>query len=932
MVHHLSRFLLLALLLLPLVGHAAQIFVSTSGTDNSSCGDNSGTGACRTVSYASNTRSNSGDTITIMAGTYDDGGIKPKNGTGDSTRTIIQGDPNTARTNVILRPSAALDCMFYGSDGSQYITIQHLTMDGSPPGSGSPDGDNRQWKVGHAWCTDTNNSDTHHHITYNDVEIRYIRKSCMITSYGYNYRLTNSYLHHCGRRSQFCSDQGYCIAHNDDHGLYWQAHDSVIQNNIIYAPTGAWGAQNYGGSDVNNVWDRNEFRGGTDGCLTVTSGSNIQVTNNVCYASAPYTGHLGDDDTQPLRSATYRSQSSLLAQVGTMKVYNNTFDGTDSNGFTEVNSDASDSNIVFYNNIFCSINNTIAGNATQDKNVTTCSVFTNRSARQYTLAPGSSSVIDQGRDTRPEVTQDKAGNTRSLPYDIGAYESGSGGAAVPTSLQFGQQPTTTPATAPITPPMTVIVRDQNDNPMGTGTQQITLALQTPLPPGGGTLAGTVQRNAAGGTATFDNISVSAAATGYQLQATSTGLTQAVSDPFNITAPVRTGPIVVYVAPGALNDSQPCESADITHPRKTLAGGLACLTVPGDTLMLRAGTYNECIDTQARPIKGGTSESVRTTISAYSTEVVTLTLPPSCQSIAIFQNSSEDHYITLNGLTLDSLDTPNSNGLVYYPGTHHIRFQNGTIKRMFYEGVFIADASDNEVIDSTIDTSQFYGVNVTGTSTRTLLKGLTIKNHANAGVQVTNGSIFSLLQSTLTANGTAGSYPAIRVGGSGNSGSAIMNTVVYGNYAGLDITSGASGLKLYHLTVANNTNVGIQIANGAINTNLFNTISTGHGGGQNLANNAGASTVQGGILQTNPGFTNPGGGDFTLQPTATTAIDQGVVLTEVTTDRTGTVTRPQGGGYDIGAYECPAPCTTGPGPSTGVQLTAPAWKSGGLLRR
>jgi hypothetical protein len=58
-----------------------------------------------------------------------------------------------------------------------------------------------------------------------------------------------------------------------------------------------------------------------------------------------------------------------------------------------------------------------------------------------------------------------------------------------------------------------------------------------------------------------------------------------------------------------------------------------------------------------------------------------------------------------------------------------------------------------------------------------------------------------------------------------------------------------------------------------------------------------------LWQINPMFANPGDGDFHLLP-GSPAIDAGITLLEVTNDLDGNP-RPQGAGYDIGAYEMPA---------------------------
>jgi len=62
-----------------------------------------------------------------------------------------------------------------------------------------------------------------------------------------------------------------------------------------------------------------------------------------------------------------------------------------------------------------------------------------------------------------------------------------------------------------------------------------------------------------------------------------------------------------------------------------------------------------------------------------------------------------------------------------------------------------------------------------------------------------------------------------------------------------------------------------------------------------------------LWQINPMFVNPAGGDFHLR-SSSPAIDAGITLANVTDDFAGNP-RPQGAGYDIGAYEVPAASIT-----------------------
>lgn len=100
-------------------------------------------------------------------------------------------------------------------------------------------------------------------------------------------------------------------------------------------------------------------------------------------------------------------------------------------------------------------------------------------------------------------------------------------------LSFGVQPSNTTAGSPVSPALTVRVEDGFGNLVTTATPPV--ALTFAANPGPGTLAGTVSTNAVAGVATFSNVSISKAASGYTLAASSGLLTAATSDPFSITA-------------------------------------------------------------------------------------------------------------------------------------------------------------------------------------------------------------------------------------------------------------------------------------------------------------------------------------------------------------------------------------------------------------
>ncbi|HUP00811.1 MAG TPA: invasin domain 3-containing protein, partial [Gemmatimonadota bacterium] len=101
----------------------------------------------------------------------------------------------------------------------------------------------------------------------------------------------------------------------------------------------------------------------------------------------------------------------------------------------------------------------------------------------------------------------------------------------PTALAFLVQPSDASAGATITPPVAVHAVDGSGNTDTSFGGEITVAIGTN--PGGGTLDGTTTRTAVAGVATFDDLSIAQAGSGYTLTASASGLTSATSTAFDI---------------------------------------------------------------------------------------------------------------------------------------------------------------------------------------------------------------------------------------------------------------------------------------------------------------------------------------------------------------------------------------------------------------
>jgi hypothetical protein len=119
--------------------------------------------------------------------------------------------------------------------------------------------------------------------------------------------------------------------------------------------------------------------------------------------------------------------------------------------------------------------------------------------------------------------------TGLTPDSSTAFTISAGAASV---LAVTVQPATVPVGAVIVPPVQVSVLDNQGNVVPSATNTITVAIGTN--PGSATLGGTLAVAASNGVATFANLTIPNAGTGYTLTAAATGLTGTASAPFNVT--------------------------------------------------------------------------------------------------------------------------------------------------------------------------------------------------------------------------------------------------------------------------------------------------------------------------------------------------------------------------------------------------------------
>ncbi|HYR31641.1 MAG TPA: PKD domain-containing protein, partial [Gemmatimonadales bacterium] len=203
----------------------------------------------------------------------------------------------------------------------------------------------------------------------------------------------------------------------------------------------------------------------------------------------------------------------------------------------------------------------------------------------------------------------------------------------PTHLGFTQQPVqTTEAGAAITPPVQVAALDASEHVVQGFTGTIGLALGPAS--NGGTLSGGVPINAVNGIATFPSLSVDKAGTGYTLRATASGLTDATSGTFNITAPPNQSPVAAFTSSCTqLTCSFTSTSSD---PDGTIAsyawtfgdGGTATTQNPSHTYTV-GGTFTVTLTV---------TDNQSATDNVSHTVTVTAPPPPNQPPVAAFTSS------------------------------------------------------------------------------------------------------------------------------------------------------------------------------------------------------------------------------------------------------------------------------------------------------
>lgn len=378
----------------------------------------------------------------------------------------------------------------------------------------------------------------------------------------------------------------------------------------------------------------------------------------------------------------------------------------------------------------------------------------------------------------------------------------------------------------------------------------------------------------------------------------------------------------YVAPDGDNGRSCSEAQNISTPKRTITEALSCLS-PGQAIDVQEGIYPESF---IGNIPAGTSWEQPVIIQGRAGSKPTI--KPAAGSEFVFRFVGPQKYIILDNLIIDgsnvrydAVKITITNGIP----AHHIRIKDSTVQNAGTgpcptapcggQGILVGNGShSNEFLNLLVRnngrTDFDHGYYFSSTYGNLIEGGIIEDNFGYGGKFDCSGdcaqeSDSNILRNAIIRNNSRNGYRGGWVinGGQNNE---IDNCIFTGNASGINLTSTRGGNKIRNNTLVSNNasphswNKYCMRSVSSSGDEFRNNICWNHASGDINLISGGTINQSDNLLGRDPRFVDAAKGDFRLK-TNSPAIDAGAMLPEVKTDKDGTP-RPQGKGYDIGAYE------------------------------
>lgn len=414
----------------------------------------------------------------------------------------------------------------------------------------------------------------------------------------------------------------------------------------------------------------------------------------------------------------------------------------------------------------------------------------------------------------------------------------------------------------------------------------------------------------------------------------------------------------YYVSRAGNDNNSCERAtSVSTPKASVNAGISCLSGGGDTLLIRSGTYDEHIGHtgSSGAFPSGTSWSNKVRIANYPSE--TVWLRPSTGFNVVLWLGGNARYVEFDGINIDAtlvFGSPiASGGDSRMPPVEYIRFQNSEYiigdctKRgegqCESDGVGlgfhrVGDPTNHlEVLNNVIHgQSHGLGYGIYSATPDHLIEGNEIYDVSNGGFALYGAGVTCACRNIIRGNrvhditGSGDPFPnggrlfGMTITGDDNQ---IYNNLFYNNHISvggqhemIHILAG-TGNKIWNNTFYNNDAEGIRLISEGLGGGVFSTEIRNNifylGTGPSLIDYGKGTVQSNNLFDVDPLFVKPSVGNFELQP-ASRAIDTGTSVA-IKTDFAG-IGRPEGGAFDIGAYEYRPTQSVSPPPTpTGLRI-------------